>query len=577
MADLNNKRINFLLAIFFLLAAGIMGRMFYWQIVKHSVYIALAEGQRAFLSTLFPERGEIFINDKANSDSFGGAIPYFPVAINRNGYSVYAIPAKVKNISAVSEILAKTLGLATEEVAAHLTKTKNSYEIIAHKVSEEKMAEIKSLKIPGINFEPETWRYWPESDLLAQVLGFVGFSDGKLAGQYGIEGYSNSDLEGKTGIIEAERDTGGDLISLGMKQYQPAENGPDIVLTIDRTIQYQAEKELSSAADKLQPENGEVIVMEPATGKILAMANWPKFDLNNYSTVSNFGVFSNKNIQSRYEPGSVMKPFTMAAAINEGKITPDTAYEDKGVLNIDGWQVRNADSKSYGVQTMTQVLEKSINTGAVFASSQISKDTLQSYFKNFGFDVPTGIELAGEISGDLSNLDTKRDIAFANASFGQGIAVTPLEITAAFGSLINGGRLMKPYIVDKVINYDGTVEQTRPEAVRTVISPETSAKITGMLVQVIETGHSKKEAISGYWIGGKTGTAQMPFPDKRGYSDKTSHTFLGFGSAPDPKFLILVKMDAPQGVKYAESSVAPVFYNIAKFLVNYLGIPPNRK
>jgi cell division protein FtsI/penicillin-binding protein 2 len=577
MADSNNGRINFLLAVFFLLSVGIMGRMFYWQIVKHSVYIALAEGQRVFLSALFPERGEIFINDKASSGFSGGAIPYFPVAINRTGYSVYAVPAKVKNISAASENLAKALGMETEEVKARLAKTGSRYEVIARKISEEKMAEIKSLKISGIEFEPENWRYWPERDFLAQVLGFVGFSGDKREGQYGVEGYFNGGLEGKTGFIEAERDTGGGLISLGMKQYQPAQNGSDIVLTIDRAIQYQAEKEVSLAAEKLQPENAQAIVMEPSTGKILAMVNWPKFDLNNYSAVKNYGIFLNRNIQSRYEPGSVIKPFTIAAAINEGKITPNTVYEDKGALNIDGWQVRNADNKIYGVQTITGVLEKSINTGAIFAASQIDKDTFQAYFKNFGFDIPTGIELQGEMGGDLSNLDTKRDIVFANASFGQGIAVTPLEITAAFGSLINGGKLMKPYIVDKIIKYDGTIEQTRPESTREVISSETSAKITGMLVQVVESGHSKSEAIKGFWIGGKTGTAQMPFPDKRGYSDKTSHTFLGFGSAPDPKFLIFVKMDDPKGVKYAESSVAPVFYNIANFLVNYLGIPPNRK
>lgn len=577
MADSNNKRINFLLAIFFIFALGIMGRMFYWQILKHSVYIALAEGQRVFLSTLFPERGDILISDKTNSSLPSGAVPYFPVAVNKPGYSVYAVPIKIKDASVSAETLAKILDLDKSEVKARLVKAGSRYEVIARKVSEEKVSAIKEAKITGIGFEPENWRYWPENNLLAQVLGFVGFSGDKREGQYGIEGYFNKELEGKTGIIEAERDTGGKLISLGMKQYQPAENGSDIVLTIDRAIQYQVEKELGAMAKEVDAEGAQAIVIEPATGKILAMANWPSFDLNNYSSAGSFDLFLNKNIQSRYEPGSVIKPFTMAVAINEDRITPDTTYEDKGSLVIDGWPVTNAENKVYGVQTMTQVLENSINTGAIFAASRVSKDIFQSYFKNFGFDVPTGIELQGEISGDLSNLDTRKDIAYANASFGQGIAMTPLEIITAFGSLINGGRLMKPYIVDKVIKSDDTVEETKPEVVRSIISPETSAKVTSMLVQVVEKGISKHAKIKGYWIGGKTGTAQVSFVNKRGYSDKTIHTFLGFGSAPDPKFAILVKIDSPKKVKYAESSVTPVFHNIAKFMVSYMGIAPNRK
>lgn len=577
MVDNSNKRINVLLAVFFLLFLVIAARMFYWQIVKHSVYIALAEGQRVFLSTLFPERGEIFINDKASASASGGSMPYFPIAINRPGYLVYAVPPKIKNVSAAAEILAKALDLEKEEVSAHLSRTASRYEIIARKISEEKYLEIKGMKLDGVQFEPEVWRFWPESQMLPQVLGFVGYSGDKKTGQYGIEGYFNEELEGKTGVLETERDTGGRWISLELKKYQAAQNGSDAVLTIDRTIQYQVEKELSQAAERFGAENAEAIVIEPATGKILAMASWPIFDLNKFSEVKNFNVFLNKNIQSRYEPGSVIKPFTMAAAINEGKITPNTVYEDKGILVIDGWSVTNAENRTYGAQTMTGVLENSINTGAVFASSKISKDVFRNYFKEFGFDLPTGVELQGEISGDLGNLETKKDIAFANASFGQGIAMTPLEIITAFGSLINGGRLMKPYIVDKIIKNDGSVEETKPILSRIVITPETSAKVTAMMVQVVENGHSKGAAIKGYWIGGKTGTAQIPFTDKKGYSEKTNHTFIGFGSAPDPRFAILVRMEDPKGVRFAESTATPVFKNIAKFLVGYLGMEPNRK
>jgi cell division protein FtsI (penicillin-binding protein 3)/stage V sporulation protein D (sporulation-specific penicillin-binding protein) len=317
--------------------------------------------------------------------------------------------------------------------------------------------------------------------------------------------------------------------------------------------------------------------MDPNTGKVLAMASWPNFDLNNYSAVKDYDVFLNTNIQSRYEPGSVIKAFTIAAALNEGKITPNTTYEDKGKMIINGWPVSNAENKVYGVVTMTQVLENSINTGAIFASSRIGIDKFLTYFKNFGFDVPTGIELQGEIAGDLSNLETKKEVAFANASFGQGIAMTPIELVTAFSSLVNGGKLMKPYIVEKVLAGDKVIEEHAPETVRRIISEGTSAKIMSMLVSDVENGHSKGAKVKGYWIGGKTGTAQAPFKDKKGYSDKTIHTFVGFGSAPDPKFVILVKFDEPETVPYADYSATPAFNEIAKFLVNYLEIPPNRK
>ncbi len=563
-------RINLLLGIFFLIAAVILSRIFYWQIFQHSVYIALAEGQRSVLSKLFPTRGEIFINDK-------GSQRYFPVAMNKLGYLIYAVPVQIKDIERTASLLAKVLELPETEIRERISRPGSQYEVIAKRVSEETVSKIKSLDIKGIQFESENWRYWPENNFLSQVLGFVGFSGSKRIGQYGIEGFFNNGLEGKTGVIETERGLGGTLISFGAKEYTPAINGDDIILTINRSIQYQTETALAAKAKELRAVSGSAIVMETRTGKILAMANWPDFDPNEYSAVKDAGVFRNQAIQDRYEPGSVIKSFTLAIALDKNKISPDTVYEDTGNLIIDGWTVRNSDSKANGLQTMTQVLEKSLNTGAVFAETQVDKNVFYDYFKYFGFGVPTGIELQGEIAGDLSNLDSQKDIAYANASFGQGIAITPIELITAFSGLVNGGKLMKPYIVDKIIHEDGTEEQTKPETVRQVVSPETSAKISAMMVRVVENGHAKKAAIKGYWIGGKTGTAQVPFVDKRGYSDKTIQTFVGFGPLPDPKFIILVKIDEPENARFAESSAVPTFNDIATFLVNYLEIPANRK
>lgn len=578
MAENTNKRINIALLFIFLFSGVVLYRMFNWQILRHSFYIALASEQHNFLGQLFPDRGEIFIKDKSSLKLVGDRTEsYFPVAVNNQGYVVYAVPRDIKDISGTTKVLEGFLGIPAQELAKRLDKPNDSYEILAHKVPEETVKKIEEAKLKGIKSEEEAWRYWPENNFMSHVLGFVGYSGSKRVGQYGLEGYYNSNLEGQSGVIESEQDVGGKWISFGMKQYVPAQNGVDLILTIDRSIQYKVEQVLNKKAEEIKAKSASAIVMDPATGKILAMASWPNFDLNNYSAVKDYDTFLNTNIQSRYEPGSVVKSFTMAAALNEGKVTPDTVYEDKGKMIIDGWPVSNAENKVYGRQTMTQVLENSINTGAIFASSRIDKNKFLDYFKNFGFDVPTGIELQGEIAGDLSNLDAKKDVAFANASFGQGIAMTPLELITAFSSLVNGGKLMKPYIVEKILVGNKVIEERYPETVRQIISEGTSAKIMSMLVSVVENGHSKGAKINGYWVGGKTGTAQIPFENKKGYSDKTVHTFVGFGSAPDPKFVILVKFDEPEITEYADASATPVFSEIAKFLVNYLEIPPNRK
>lgn len=578
MAEITNKRINIVLALIFIFSGAIFCRMFNWQVLKHSFYVALAQEQHSFLGQLLPDRGEIFIKDKSNLKLTGDrSESYFPVAVNNPGFAVTAVPRDIKDIGGTVKILEELLGISAENLTKSLSKPNDSYEILAHKVSAETAAKIEKADLTGIMSEKETWRYWPENNFMSHVLGFVGFSGSKRIGQYGLEAYYNDKLEGESGVIETEQAVGGKWISFGMKQYVPAQNGVDLILTIDRSIQYKVEQVLNKKAEEIKAKSASAIVMDPATGKILAMASWPNFDLNNYSSVRNYNVFLNSNIQSRYEPGSVIKSFTMAAALNEGKITPETTYEDKGKMIINGWPVSNAENKVYGAQTMTQVLENSINTGAIFASIRLGKDNFLEYLKNFGFDVSTGVELQGEIAGDLSNLDDKKDVNFANASFGQGIAMTPLELVTAFSSLVNGGKLMKPYIVEKILEGDKVIEEHYPETIRQIISEATSAKISSMLVSVVENGHSKGASVKGYWIGGKTGTAQAPFEDKKGYSDKTIHTFVGFGSAPDPKFVVLIKFNEPETVPYADYSATPAFNEIAKFLVNYLEIPPNRK
>ena len=285
-------------------------------------------------------------------------------------------------------------------------------------------------------------------------------------------------------------------------------------------------------------------------------------------------VFLNSSIHNVYEPGSIQKPITMAIGLDLGKISPSTTYIDKGIIKIDGWTIRNSDGKSNGKQNMTQVLEKSLNTGSIFIQQQTEKGDFYNYLKLFKLNELTGIEIKGEAKGNLSNLDDRKDISYATASYGQGISVTPLAILTAISSFANDGKLMKPYIVSEFIGADGYSEKNEPRVVSQVVSPKTASLVSAMMISVIRNGHAKQAGVSGYKLAGKTGTAQIPKKDGRGYEeDKTIHTFVGFGPIPNPKFSILVKLDSPANAPYAADTVAAVFSELSRELINYYNIP----
>jgi cell division protein FtsI/penicillin-binding protein 2 len=308
------------------------------------------------------------------------------------------------------------------------------------------------------------------------------------------------------------------------------------------------------------------------------MANYPDYDPNKYSEYSNnFEVFQNGAIQKLYEPGSVFKAITMAIALNENKVTPDTTYQDLGYLNIDKWTIKNYNDKVYGTCTMTKVLENSINTGAVFAAKQVPKRTYIKYLEEFGFFEKTNVDIAGEaVSKMSSDLHAGRDISIANVAFGQGISITPLRLATAYCALANGGKLVKPYIVEKIINSNGKVKEILPEISKNqIINDKTSDEIKEMLTSVTENGFSKPARVSGYYVAGKTGTAQMP-TKSGGYTDlETWQTFAGFGPSYDPKFVVIIKFDRP-GVNEASVSAAPIFPKLAKYIFDYWQIPSGR-
>jgi cell division protein FtsI/penicillin-binding protein 2 len=562
-------RIYFLLIIIVLIGGTIIARLFSLQILRYDFYHALAQDQHQFYEKLFPQRGEIFIQDLKSQQEV-------PLAINKEFEHVYAVPRLIpeEEREELAKQLASLLDLNEEVILNRISKTDDPYEPLKHKVDKEVAQQIKDLGVDGIRLSPETWRYYPAGSLASHLVGFVGLSDEKKIGQYGLEGCYEDELKGQLGFLVGEKDIAGYWIPTVSQKLQPAQDGSKLILTIDQNIQFRAEKELEQMVKRWSAEGGTIIVMEPSSGAIRAMANWPNFDPNQYSQVENINVFLNPSIQKIYEPGSVFKPITMAAALDTGQISPESLYYDDGLVKIGGYTIRNVDGKKYGWQTMTQVLEKSLNTGAVFVQKQLGNQAFREYVQAFGFDRTTGIDLAGEISGNISNLFIDREINFATASFGQGIAVTPLELIVALGAIANQGKLMRPFVVEKIIRADGTEQIIQPQVINQVVSPKTAIQLTRMLVSVVENGYGRPAQVKGYDIAGKTGTAQVPDPEKGGYSDKTIHTFVGFGPAFDPKFIILVKLDNPQGIRFAADSVSPVFKRLAEYLFNYFEIPP---
>lgn len=556
--------IGLVIIIFFI----ILLRLFQLQVIKHDFYKALAQDQHEFFQKTIPKRGEIFIKDLYSEK-------LYPLAVNKELNVVYAAPKNIENKKEAADKLAEMLEIGSEEVFNIVNKKDDPYEVIKNKVSGDVAEKIKNENITGIGTAPEIVRYYPGNYLAANIVGFLGYQGDKKTGQYGIEGYYNDRLEGTMGFLEIEKDTSGNWISFGLKSSKAPKDGDDIILTIDHTIQYISEKKIAEAVEKSGAERGDLIVMDPKTGSIIALAQYPSYNPNEYSKEKDMGVFLNPSIYSVYEPGSVQKPITLAIGIDLGKISPNTKYFDTGAVKIDGWTINNSDGKANGEQTMIEVLEKSLNTGTVFAANQIDKNDFYRYLKNFGFDELTGIEVAGEAKGDISSLKEKKDINYATASFGQGISTTPLAMLNAISSFANGGKLMKLRIVSEFISADGSSEKVESQVIRQVVSEKTANLISAMMVSVIENGHAKKAKVSGYKFAGKTGTAQIPKKDGRGYeADATIHTFIGFGPVPNPRFSILVKLDKPTSSPWAEGTVGPVFKELAQELVNYYNIPP---
>lgn len=557
----------------FFAASIIFLRLYALQVAAYDTYRSIAQNQHYIFQELIPERGDVYLRDNENNT--------YPLAINRDFEMAYAAPKEIKSedkdkaIFAVSSIL----NLEEELVRRKLSDPNDMFEILKHRLTGEEITKIKDLEIHGIYLMPESFRYYPAGKLAAQIMGFVGSDGEKYKGRYGIESYWESELGGQPGSLSQERDVGGRWISIADRKLEPAQDGINLVLTIDQNVQYEVEEILRETVERHGADNGSIVVMEPETGKVLALANYPTFNPNEYSKCEDMSFFANPSVSAAYECGSVFKTITMAIGIDDGKIEPDSVYFDSGSVQEAGYVIKNSDEKAYGEQTMKQVLEESLNTGAIYVEKQVGNKKFADYVKRFGFGEKTGIEIPGESRGNTNNLKAiKRDIEFFTASFGHGITVTPIQLTNAYSAIANGGKLMKPQIIEKKIYFDGRVEEVEPQEVRRVIGEEAAGKVSRMLYSVVENGHGKRAAVPGYLVGGKTGTAQVAKAGEKGYEEGiTIGSFSGFAPIDSPRFTVAVKIYNPKDVQWAESTAAPAFSKVMKFLLEYYKISPTEE
>ncbi len=564
MLKFGNLRLYTLLILLVLVAGVVVVRLFSLQIVRHGFYTALAKGQHTVLEELIPRRGEIFIQEKGNA--------WHPLAVNRSFQTVFLVPKEVVDKNEVAEKMASLVGVPIVNILEKLQDPQDPYEPLKSKLDDETAAKIKNLNLPGVRLTPEDWTWYPQGSLAANVLGFVGMRNEERVGQYGVEQYYQELLAGKNGLLDSKKDAVGNWLLMGDYNLEPAEDGSSLYLTLDQNIQYAVEQKMKAVVERWQAAGACAIVMEPKTGAIRTMVSLPDFDPNEYQKTKSVEYFMNSCIQKLYEPGSVFKPVVMAAGLDTGKISPETAYTDTGLVQIGSYTIQNAQNKTYGLSTMTNVLEKSINTGAVFVQRLIGGEIFKKYIEAFGFDEPTGIDLAGESRGDLKNIRENREINFATAAFGQGVSVTPLAMASAIAAIANDGKLMRPFVVEKIVQPDGQEKITQPEIIRQVIAPQNAGRLTAMLVSTVRNGYDKVK-LPGYFVAGKTGTAQIA--SERGYSDSESnHSFIGYAPAYSPNFLIFLWLEKPNGIQFASESLAPVFTDLARYLFNYYEIPP---
>lgn len=564
-------RIKFITVFFLLLSAILLARLFQKSVIENKNYLAQAKGQQQFSRTETAQRGKIYFHDWADEISENYAMAY-----DIKSFSLFVVPKNLVEKKVVAQKLAPFIATSEMEVFAQIDNDKTYLPALKKGLSYDDADKIEALELTGVYVLPEYKRYYPEGDFSSQLLGFV---DGEGNGKYGFEGFYDNELKGSSGQITGEKDTLGRVISL-LSEDAP-KDGTSYLLSIDRSVNFYMYQAVRNAVKEYQAESGMAIVVDTKTGKIIGMVSTPSFDPNNFSTYANNhqeDLFKNPLISTAYEPGSIFKPIIVAAGLDSGKITPDSASNFGASVEVQGFTIHTAEDKAFGHENIADILKHSDNVGMVWVGQQIGSQIMYDYINRFGFNSKTGIDLSGEGVGIVQQLKNWGQIGQATISFGQGISVTPIQLAMAYAAVANNGVAMKPEVVDKIINFDGSQNLVSPVETGRVISEQTAQNLRQMLIGVVEEGYGKRAGVPGFWVAGKTGTAQIADPTTGKYLEGVfNHSFAGFAPADNPRFAMLIELNKPKNARFAESSAAPVFGNIASYLLNYYyRIAPNR-
>lgn len=560
----------------------VAARLFYWQILSKDKLQAIAEIQQTSTVEIPGSRGKILAADG------------YPLVANQPAYLLYAyLPQVEKSPKTISETLAPLLAPRPEDIDAtpsaevkealeeetrlalekKLSTTNLAWVPLHRQVTEVTKVNIEKLHLAGVGFEVGEMRLYPEASMAAQLVGFVGKdAGGAPKGYFGLEGYYDLELKGKPGLIRQEKDASGKPIVIGNYQDIESRDGRSLKTYLDRSLQLVIEKKLKDGLEKYQAASGEVLIMDPKTGGILAAASLPSFDPERYQKYDST-FYKLPSISNTYEPGSTFKVLVMAAALEENRLKPEDTCESPcaGPVKIGAYTIRTWNNEYNPGQTMTQILEHSDNVGMVYVAQKLGKDKFIDYIKKFGIGSPTNIDLEGETAPTLR--DRWGDIDLATGAFGQGLAVTSIQMLSAVAAIANDGVRLEPHVVQAVI---GEKEiPVPPVEVGRIVSKKTADTVTEMMVSAVKSGEARWTYMKGYNVAGKTGTAQIPISGHYD-TDKTIASFVGFAPADDPKFAMLVKLREPQSSPWAAETAAPLWMGIARDLFYHFNLAPSQ-
>src|SRR3989344_1234325 len=564
------SRITLLCLILFSLILAT--KLFLIQIVHGDDYSESADRQYVTPEGNIYERGTICFKSKSKDGKDGQLMA---AATQVSGFKIAINPSKITDEESVYQKLKKIVVLDRDDFFTKAKKVNDPYEEIAHYLSKEKADAVSLLKIPGVSIFKEKWRSYPGGTLASHVLGLVGYKGEELGGRYGLERQYNAELtrDNNNSFVNFFAEV---FSNINKTLFKHGKGGGDVVTTIEPQVQNFLENKLAEVKGKYQVDSIGGIIMNPEDGSIYAMGAKPDFNPNDFSKAKT-SVFSNPLVESVLEFGSVVKPLIMASAIDAKVLTANTTYNDKGSVIVEKKEIFNFDKKGRGPGTsMQEVLNQSLNTGMIFVEQKLGKERLRDYLLSYGIKDKTGIDLPNETSGLVSGiLNSPREIEYANAAFGQGIALTPVGLARALASLGNGGNLVAPHVVEEIKYTDGGSKKMIYPTVPTKITPQTSDEITRMLVTVMDKGIGKP--LEHFSVAAKTGTAQVADSENGGYyTDRHTHSFFGYFPAYEPEFIVFLYAINPKSVQYAATTWSDTFVDITKFLLNYYNIPPDR-